>query len=69
LGKARAAIEDRNRVAVDRPGALGARLSDEELTRVVDPPWSAAALFAHMAFWDRFFRARWLLAANTGVVH
>jgi hypothetical protein len=64
--KARAAIEDRNRAAVDRLRALGARLSDEELTRVIDPPWTAAALFAHIAFWDRFVHARWLLAANTG---
>ena len=63
---ARAAIEGRNRSAVDRLRALGARLSDEELTRLIDPPWTAAALFAHMAFWDRFVHARRLLAANTG---
>jgi hypothetical protein len=63
--KARAAIEDRNRAAVDRLRALGARLSDEELTWLIDPPWTAAALFAHIAFWDRFVHARWLLAANT----
>ena len=65
--KARAAIEDRNRAAVDRLRALSARLSDEELTRVIDPPWTAAALFAHMAFWDRFGHARWLLAAKMGI--
>jgi mycothiol maleylpyruvate isomerase-like protein len=64
--KARAAIEDRNHAAVDRLRALGARLSDEELIRTIDPPWTAAALFAHMAFWDRFVHARWLLAANSG---
>jgi hypothetical protein len=63
---ARTAIEDRNRDAVDRLRALGARLSDQELTRVIDPPWTAAALFAHMAFWDRFVNARWLLAASVG---
>jgi hypothetical protein len=63
---ARAAIEGRNRSAVDRLRALGARLSDEELTRLIDPPWTAAALFAHVAFWDRFVHARWLLAANLG---
>jgi hypothetical protein len=65
--KARAAIEDRNRSTVDRLRALGARLSDEELTRPIDPPWTAAALFAHVAFWDRFVHARWLLAAQTGI--
>ena len=63
---ARAAIEDRNRSAVDRLRALGTRLSDEELTRLIDAPWTAAALFAHVAFWDRFVHARWLLAANLG---
>ena len=64
--KARAAIEDRNRSTVDRLRTLGARLSNEELTRVIDPPWTAAALFAHVAFWDRFVHARWVLAASTG---
>ena len=64
--KARAAIEDRNRSTVDRLRSLGARLSNEELTRVIDPPWTAAALFAHVAFWDRFVHARWVLAASTG---
>ena len=63
---ARQAIEDRNQAAADRLRALGLRLSDEELTRPFDPPWTAAALFAHVAFWDRFVSARWLLAASTG---
>ena len=63
---ARRAIEDRNHAAVDRLRALGMRLSDEELSQTIDPPWTAAALFAHMAFWDRFVRARWVLAATTG---
>jgi len=60
------AIEDRNHEAVDRLRAVGTRLSDEELSQLIDPPWTAAALFAHVAFWDRFVHARWLLAANTG---
>jgi hypothetical protein len=64
--KAMASIEDRNRSAVERLLTLGARLSDEELTRLIDPPWTAAALFAHVAFWDRFVHARWLLAACLG---
>ena len=63
---ARQAIEERNHSAVDRLRALGVRLSDEELTRPIDPPWTASALFAHVAFWDRFVEARWLLAARTG---
>ena len=64
--EARAAIDDRNRATVGRLAALGTRLSDEELTRVIDPPWTAAALFAHVAFWDRFVHARWLLTAKIG---
>jgi hypothetical protein len=60
----RQAIQDRNQAAVDRLRALGSRLSDAELTRPIDPPWTAAGLFAHVAFWDRFVHARWLLAAN-----
>jgi hypothetical protein len=64
--KARAAIEDRNRSTADRLRTLGARLSDAELTRLIDAPWTAAALFAHVAFWDHFVHARWLLAASMG---
>ena len=62
----RQAIQDRNHAAVDRLGALGSRLSDAELTRPIDSPWTAAGLFAHVAFWDRFVCARWLLAVSTG---
>jgi hypothetical protein len=64
--KTQAAIQDRSRASVDRLRALGARLSDDELTRVIDPPWTAGALFAHIGFWDRFVHAKWLHAANTG---
>ena len=63
---ARRAIEERNHAALDRLRALGVRLSDEELSQTIDPPWTAAALFAHMAFWDRFVRARWVLASTLG---
>ena len=63
---ARRAIEERNHAALDRLRALGVRLSDEELSQTIDPPWTAAALFAHMAFWDRFVRARWVLASTMG---
>jgi hypothetical protein len=62
----RQAIQNRNHASVDRLRALDLRLSDAELTRPIDPPWTAAGLFAHIAFWDRFVLARWLLAARTG---
>jgi len=62
----RQAIQDRNHAAADRLRALSSRLSDAELTRPIESPWTAAGLFAHVAFWDRFVHARWLLAASTG---
>jgi hypothetical protein len=33
--------------------------SDEELARTIEGDWTAAALLAHTAFWDR--RAAWLI--------
>ena len=60
------AIDRRNRDAADRLAALGARLSEPELTEEIDAPWTAAGLFAHIAFWDRFVRERWGLAAQRG---
>lgn len=65
-GNERQAIQNRNDASVDRLRASGLRLSDAELTRPIDPPWTAAGLFAHIAFWDRFVHARWLLAARMG---
>jgi hypothetical protein len=59
-------IDERNRASLDRLRDVAARLSEDELLRPIDPPWTAAALFAHIAFWDRFAHARWVHAANTG---
>jgi hypothetical protein len=61
-----AKINDRNRASRDRLRAVAVRLSEEELIRPIDPPWTAAALLAHVAFWDRFVQARWLHALRTG---
>jgi hypothetical protein len=58
------AIDGRNRASVDRIAALGSRLSDAEMTAVIDAPWTAAGLLAHLAFWDRFVFERWGLAAE-----
>jgi hypothetical protein len=41
-------------------------LSDAELGTEVDPPWTAAGLLAHIAFWDRFVLERWNAAAARG---
>jgi hypothetical protein len=62
----RDAITERNRSSLDRFRAIGSALSDTELDRTIDAPWTASALFAHMAFWDRFVLERWRLAAKQG---
>ena len=59
-------IDRKNRDSAERLATLGARLSDRELTVEIDPPWTAAGLFAHVAFWDRFVLERWGLAAERG---
>ena len=59
-------IGDRQRASADRLRALGERLADEDLSRTIDEPWTAAGLFAHMAFWDRFVLERWKLTAERG---
>ena len=59
-------IRDRQRASLDRLRALGQRLSDDELARTIDAPWTAAGLFAHIAFWDRFVLERWKLTAEQG---
>jgi hypothetical protein len=57
---------DRAQAELDRLRTLSARLSDEDLARPIDVDWTPAGLIAHIAFWDRFCRARWLHAARTG---
>jgi DinB superfamily len=59
-------VDEGNRLSRDRLRAASEALSGEELVRVIDPPWTAAALFAHMAFWDRFALARWSHAGESG---
>ena len=59
-------VDRRNRDSAERLAALGSRLSDRELGAEIDAPWSAAGLFAHIAFWDRFVLERWGLAAERG---
>jgi hypothetical protein len=58
-------IVERNRSSLERLRTIGSSLSDAELDRTIDAPWTAAALFAHIAFWDRFVLERWRLAAET----
>jgi hypothetical protein len=58
------ALDERNHDSAERLAALAGRLSDEELATVIDAPWTAAGLFAHVAFWERFVLERWRLAAR-----
>ena len=57
------AIAERNRSSRERLRAIASALPD---SGTIDNPWTAAALFAHMAFWDRFVFERWRLAAEKG---
>jgi hypothetical protein len=59
-------VVERNRSSLERLRAIGSVLSEAELDRTIDAPWTAAALFAHIAFWDRFVLERWRLAAEKG---
>jgi hypothetical protein len=59
-------IAERNRSSLERLRTIGSSLSDAELDRTIDAPWTTAALFAHIAFWDRFVLERWRLATETG---
>ena len=46
----------RNRAARERLDALIARVGERDI--VLDDGWTAAALLAHLAFWDRLATAR-----------
>src|SRR5437764_14368281 len=59
-------IDAANRATTDRLRRIAAELSNEDLLRPIDPPWTAAALLAHLAFWDRLLQARWTHAIQTG---
>jgi Mycothiol maleylpyruvate isomerase N-terminal domain len=60
-------IVEANRASRSWLRATVERLSEDDMTRPITEGWTAAGLLAHMAFWDRFCRARWLHAqgANT----
>jgi hypothetical protein len=59
-------LELRNRRALDRLRSAANALSDGELCEPIDPPWTAAGLFAHLAFWERFTHGRWIEARDSG---
>lgn len=59
-------IEEANTASRGWLRATVERLSEDDMTRPITEPWTAAGLLAHLAFWDRFCRARWLHAQRTG---
>ena len=59
-------VNERNRASMDRLRYVAARLSEDELLLPIDPPWTTSALYAHIAFWDRFAHARWMHTVTTG---
>jgi hypothetical protein len=60
-------IEEANTASRSAMRAVAERLSEDEMVRPIEGPWSASAVFAHLAFWDRFCRARWLHAEKAGL--
>jgi hypothetical protein len=60
-------IEERNSASRSWLGSIVKRLSEDEMIRPIEGSWTAAGLPAHLAFWDRFCRARWLHASRTGI--
>ena len=55
---------ERNAASRERLRTTLDRLSAESLDRQVDGEWTAGALLAHLAFWDRLVVGRWRLAAR-----
>jgi DinB superfamily len=58
-------LNERNAASRARIRAIAGHLSDEELSRPIDGAWTAGAVFAHVAFWDRFVLGRWRLSRES----
>jgi hypothetical protein len=58
----------RNAAGQARLADIGRRLAAGDLPTHLDGGWTAAAVFAHLAFWDRFVLARWDAYDATGVI-
>jgi hypothetical protein len=59
---------ERNAAELERLRGLGARLLAGELRPRLAGEWTPAAVFAHLAFWDRFVVARWDRHDREGVI-
>lgn len=58
----------RNNESRERLRALIDRLGEEGLRRPLGGGWTAGAVFAHLAFWDRWVAARWDRYDRDGVI-
>jgi hypothetical protein len=59
-------IEEGNSASRSWLAGILTRLSEDDMKRRIGEDWTVSALLAHLAFWDRFCRARWLHAQRTG---
>jgi hypothetical protein len=58
----------RNAAELERLRTLGSRLLAGDLPPQLTGGWTASAVFAHLAFWDRFVIARWDRYDREGVI-
>jgi hypothetical protein len=59
---------ERNAAELERLRTLGSRLLSGELQPQLAGGWTASAVLAHLAFWDRFVLARWDRYDREGVI-
>jgi len=59
---------EHNAAGLRRMAALAARLSAIDGPVALAGGWTASAVFAHLAFWDRFVLARWEQFERTGAI-
>jgi hypothetical protein len=62
----RSEIEEGNSASRSWLGGIVGRLSETDMRSPIGEDWTVSALLAHLAFWDRFCRARWLHAQRMG---
>jgi len=62
------AYPERNDRSLARLRRVIGEMPQDRWTDAVDGDWTAGALLAHMAFWDRFVRARWEHAHRTRAI-
>jgi hypothetical protein len=59
---------ERNASGLERLRGLGSRLLSGEPAPELAGGWTGAAVFAHLAFWDRLVLARWDRLDREGVI-